>query len=65
MTTSEFKEKLKALGWSQATFARKTGITQNTISRWVSGEIPQIPEWVDAYIGLAESVRRTAELVEK
>lgn len=65
MTADEFKEKLRHIGWSQATFAKKTGVSQNTVSRWVTGEIPQIPAWVDAYLGLAASVKDTSELIKK
>jgi hypothetical protein len=65
MTPEEFKERITGLGWSQAAFARKTGLTANTVSQWVTGTISRVPEWVDAYLNLAESVKKSADLIKK
>ena len=65
MTGSDLKSRLSVLGWSQATFARKIGKSQNTISRWISGEIPQIPEWVDAYLNQAEYIKQGQVFIQK
>lgn len=63
MTPAEFKARIKALKWSQAKFARKSGISAKSVSAWVTGKTETIPTWVDAYLALAESVDKTHELV--
>lgn len=37
---SEIASIRKQLGLSQAEFARRLGVTQSTVSRWETGEIP-------------------------
>jgi transcriptional regulator with XRE-family HTH domain len=34
---SRYKEQLKFLGWSQQTFADRLGVTDETVSRWMTG----------------------------
>jgi transcriptional regulator with XRE-family HTH domain len=55
MTGDEFKERLTALGWKQADFARSTGITKISVSNWANGH--PIPEWVASYLHIAETLR--------
>lgn len=50
MNPDEFAAALKSLGWKQSDFCRKTGVTPNTPSRWMTEQTP-IPLWVDAYLG--------------
>ncbi|MDE2103368.1 MAG: helix-turn-helix domain-containing protein [Patescibacteria group bacterium] len=40
MTGTEFKSVLKALGISQAEFARRIGYTSRTVNQWASGSWP-------------------------
>lgn len=49
MTPDEFAAALAALGWKQSDFCRKTGVTPNTPSRWMTDKTP-IPLWVSAYL---------------
>lgn len=51
MTSQEFQHALARLGWRQADFCRAVGVSANTPSRWVLGEVP-IPAWAAAYLGL-------------
>lgn len=64
MTPEQFKSRLIALGWSQAEFSRKTGVTTMTISRWMTGGITKIPSWVDGYLQLAEGIKGTSKLID-
>ncbi|GEM_PF-2272368 len=57
LTPDEFKAALRQLGWKQADFARKAGLSHPTPSRWVAGEVP-IPEWAEAFLGMAIEVQR-------
>jgi transcriptional regulator with XRE-family HTH domain len=50
MTPEQFTAALDKLGWKQSDFCRKTGVSKNTPSRWVTGETP-IQAWVPAYLG--------------
>lgn len=50
MTPDQFAEALTALSWKQSDFCRKTGVTPNTPSRWMTEKTP-IPLWVPAYLG--------------
>ena len=45
------KNALWALGWSQAEFAERIGVHENTVSKWMVGKT-RIPTPVDAYINL-------------
>ncbi len=55
MTGDEFKERLAGIGWKQADFTRATGISKVSVSNWANGH--PIPEWVDSYLHLAETLR--------
>lgn len=55
MTGDEFKERLTRVGWKQADFARATGITPASVSGWANAH--PIPEWVDSYLRMAETLR--------
>lgn len=55
MTGDELKERLAAIGWKQADFTRATGISKVSVSNWANGH--PIPEWVDSYLRMAETLR--------
>ena len=40
MTADEIRAEFARLGWSQTTAARVLGVSQSTISRWVTGRLP-------------------------
>ncbi|WP_232459096.1 helix-turn-helix domain-containing protein [Burkholderia ubonensis] len=48
MKPAQFSQALATLGWSQAEFARRTGVTDVTVSRWANGRT--IPPWVPEYL---------------
>lgn len=48
MKTAQFSHALGTLGWSQAEFARRTGVTAVTVSRWMGGR--KMPPWVAEYL---------------
>lgn len=49
MPPSQLKAALITLDWSQAELARRIGYAPNTVSRWITGEMPT-PKWLDAYM---------------
>lgn len=49
MKPEKFKDALSQLGWSQAEFARRTGVDATTISRWMQGHSP-LPAWAVEYM---------------
>lgn len=55
MTPEQFAAALDALGWKQSDFCRKTGVTPNTPSRWMTAKTP-IPLWVPAYLGAMQDL---------
>lgn len=55
MTPEQFADALAALGWKQSDFCRKTGVSPNTPSRWVTDKTP-IPAWVPAYLGAMQDL---------
>ena len=57
LTPQAFTDALEALGWKQSDFSRRTGLTQQTPSRWANGVTP-IPLWVGEYLGLLQEVQR-------
>lgn len=57
MTPEQFESILTALGWKQADFCRKAGLSKQTPSRWVNGLVP-IPAWVAAYLGAMLEIKR-------
>lgn len=50
MTPEQFQAHLDALGWRQADFAERTGMTRATINKWATGRAPVAP-WAGAYLG--------------
>ncbi len=50
MPAEQFTAALKLLGWTQAEFADRCGLTKATVSRWSTGAVPVAP-WVSAYTG--------------
>lgn len=59
MTPQQLKSSLTILGWSQAELSRRIDYSPNTISRWMTGEIP-IPAWMTAYIEAICAIRELA-----
>lgn len=55
MTADKFKQRLAVIGWKQADFARATGVTPASVSGWANDN--PIPEWVDSYLRMAETLR--------
>jgi transcriptional regulator with XRE-family HTH domain len=43
------KAELKSIGMTQKDFAEYVEINQNTVSRWVRGDLP-LPKWVERLI---------------
>lgn len=56
MTPKDLKFAIKALGWSQATFAARIKTHPNTVSKWATGQT-EVPGAVAAYLELAMAVR--------
>ena len=56
MNTDQLKQALKALGWKQSELARRVGVGDTTVSRWVGGDA--VPEPVAAYLGIALELDR-------
>ena len=57
MTPDDLKSHLVTLKWSQAEFARRAGVTPNTVYRWTAGLLP-MPLWLTSYLDMALMVRR-------
>lgn len=57
MTAEELREALRVLEWKQSELARRVGVGDTTVSRWVAGD-PPVPEPVAAYLGLAMEIDR-------
>lgn len=57
MTAEELRHALGALGWKQSELARRVGVGDTTVSRWIGGD-PPVPEPVAAYLGLAMEIDR-------
>jgi transcriptional regulator with XRE-family HTH domain len=49
MTSTEFQSQLARLGWSQAEFARRTGVGKSTVNRWSRGH-DAVPKWAAAHL---------------
>lgn len=56
MTIEELEHALRGLGWKGSDFCRKTGVSRNTISRWVNGHT-EIPPWVASYLGAMAAIQ--------
>ena len=50
MTSDELRDALKTLGWNQAEFGRRTGMSPDAVSRWATGNVTP-PPWCAAYLG--------------
>jgi hypothetical protein len=57
MTPEQFVNSLAALGWKQSDFCRKTDLSKQTPSRWVTGLVP-IPAWVAAYLSAMLDIKQ-------
>ena len=64
MTPKEFKSRLTILGWKQREFAKKLGVTEESVSRWANGKQP-IPEYVVAYVEAVCSIKRIAQAMKE
>jgi len=53
MTPTEFRAALARVGESQRGFARRVGVDERTVRRWIAGIVP-IPQWVPLLLGLLE-----------
>jgi transcriptional regulator with XRE-family HTH domain len=56
MTADQFKASLIRLGWSQADFADRAGLTRPTVSRWATGDVappPWAAAWLETLLDLA------------
>jgi transcriptional regulator with XRE-family HTH domain len=59
VTTDSFAASLRRLGWTQAEFARRAGVTPKTVTTWAKGQAP-VPPWVQPYLDAIEGVRELA-----
>lgn len=57
MGREEFQEALETLGWRQYEFARRLGVTDETVSRWMNGRL-SIPRYVAAYLEAMLIIKR-------
>lgn len=58
MQGQEFRERLESLGLLQQELAAKLGVSAQTVSRWVTGEVP-VPGYAVEYLrvlGLAHQI---------
>lgn len=46
----DLKSTLSQAGLTQTHFANISGVHKNTVSRWISGDIPNIPSWVEPFL---------------
>jgi transcriptional regulator with XRE-family HTH domain len=61
MTSTELKENLKELGWSQAELSRRIKVTQTAVSRWVNGA--KVPGMVAFGVELALEIKRIGRMI--
>jgi len=52
----DLKAELKSIGMTQKDFAEYVEINQNTVSRWVRGDLP-LPKWVKRLIENRKKVK--------
>lgn len=64
MTGQELKAALKSLGLSQIEFAKETGNTNETISRWAQGKRP-VPLLAQRYLDLRLKVRAAQDVMDE
>jgi len=63
MTKEQLTNNLRKLGWSQADFAKKTGVHRNAVNRWCTGKA-KVPKVVDMYFELAFRFLKIKDMVE-
>ena len=63
MTPAEFRETLKALGWSQRDLASRLGVTQSSVSRWCTGSL-ELPQYAAAYLEVVIENQRLHQAIE-
>lgn len=51
MTGPEFAQALAALDWKQVDFAARTGVSPDTVNRWIHDRQP-IPTWAVSHVRL-------------
>lgn len=56
LTPEQFTVALDALGWKQADFARRTGLTVQAVSKWATGQVTP-PLWAGEYLGLLQDLQ--------
>jgi transcriptional regulator with XRE-family HTH domain len=49
MSAEQFRSALERLGWQQADFAERAGLTRQTVNRWATGFAPP-PPWAGAWL---------------
>jgi transcriptional regulator with XRE-family HTH domain len=49
LSPGQLVDALTALGWKQAEFARRTGMSTTAVNRWATGRDPA-PLWATAYL---------------
>lgn len=49
MSAEQFRNALERLGWQQADFADRAGLTRQTVNRWATGFAPP-PPWAGAWL---------------
>lgn len=57
MTALDLRAALRALGITQRGFARRLGVANNTVNRWVMGTI-EVPQYAAYVVRLMEDVDR-------
>ena len=61
MTSTDFRRRIAALGYSQRGFASYVGANERTVRRWAEGE-QDIPQWVSVMLDLMETVAKTVRV---
>jgi transcriptional regulator with XRE-family HTH domain len=59
MKPTELISAIKALHWTQAELARRTGISAQSVNAWATGSTP-VPPWLPAYLGALLALRDAA-----
>ena len=56
LTPEQFTTALAGLGWKQSDFARRVGITPQSVNRWAAGTAP-CPPWLAEYLGAMAAIK--------
>jgi transcriptional regulator with XRE-family HTH domain len=59
MTPAELKAALSTIGMKQNAMAEQMGLSANTISRYMSGELT-VPKYIETHIGMLLDLRNLA-----